>query len=183
MKTLVTYRSKSGFVKKYAEWIGAALEADVVDASKITPEAFGGYDNIIYGGGLYGVGINGVKLISDNLERLSGKTVIVFASGASPKSEKVVEEVRNKNFTLEQQKNIHFIYMRGGFDYSKLGAVDKMLMSMMKFMIKQKVRKKKELSADERGMLAAFDKPADFTNEKNIVELVNIVKGLNKNPR
>ena len=68
--------------------------------------------------------------------------------------------------------------MRGGFDYSKLGAVDKMLMSMMKFMIKQKVRKKKELSADERGMLAAFDKPADFTNEKNIVELVNIVKGV-----
>lgn len=181
MKTLVIYKSKSGFVRKYAEWIGEALEADVVDASKITSEAFGGYDTIVYGGGLYAVGINGVKVISNNLDRLEGKTVIVFASGASPKSEKVIEEVKNRNFTMEQQKKIHFFYLRGGFDYSKLGFFDKTVMLLMKFLILRKVKQKKELNADERGMLATFDKPVDFTSRKSIEELVNVVKVTAKN--
>jgi hypothetical protein len=61
--------------------------------------------------------------------------------------------------------------MRGGFDYDKLQPVDKVLMKMMKFMLK----KKKEMTADERGMLNAYDTPVDFTRKKNIEELIAYV--------
>lgn len=176
MKTLVIYRSKSGFVKNYAQWIGEELEADVIEASHIKPEAFNGYDTIIYGGGLYAVGINGIGLIKNNMDRLIGKNVLVFASGASPKSEKVIDEVKNKNFTKEQQSMIHFFYLRGGFDFTKLSTVDKLLMSIMRMMLTRKQKKKEELSSDERGMLAAYEKPADFTNRKNIAELIRVAK-------
>jgi len=36
MKTIVIYMSKTGFVKKYAEWIAAELSADIFEAAKVT---------------------------------------------------------------------------------------------------------------------------------------------------
>lgn len=130
------------------------------------------YDTVIYGGGLYIVGINGVKLITQNLDKLQGKKVVVFATGATPHREEDITEVKNKNFTAEQLQRLRFFYLRGGFDYSKLKPVDKALMTLMKW----KLKRKKELRADERGMLAAYDQPADFTRKKNIDELIAYVR-------
>ena len=175
MKTVVIYKSKTGFVKKYAEWIAEELSADIFEASKVTSDMLTTYDIVIYGGGLYAVGINGVKLITQNLDRLEGKKVVVFATGASPFREEVISEVRNKNFTYEQQNHIRFFYLRGGFDYSKLKPFDKVLMTLLKW----KMIRKKELTPDERGMLAAYDKPADFTRKKNIDEIVSYVTSPN----
>lgn len=106
MKSVVIYRSKSGFVKKYAEWIAEELGADIFEASKFTVDMFATYDTVIYGGGLYVVGINGVKLITDNLKKLEGKKVIVFATGASPARKDVIHDVKTKNFLPEQLKQI-----------------------------------------------------------------------------
>jgi menaquinone-dependent protoporphyrinogen IX oxidase len=172
MKTIVVYRSKSGFVKKYAEWIAAELSADLLEASRVTIHQLMAYDTVIYGGGLYAVGINGVKLITQNLDKLNGKKVIVFASGATPPREEALTEVRNKNFSPEELKRIRFFYFRGGFDYHKLKPVDKMLMNLLKWILKRK----KNLTADERGMLEVYDHPADFTQKKNIDELIQYVR-------
>mgnify|MGYP000992876959 CR=1 FL=1 len=77
-KTLVVYKSKSGFTKKYAEWISRQLKAEIREASKVTVETLFDYDTIIYGGGLYAGGISGVKLITKNFKRLKGKKIAVF---------------------------------------------------------------------------------------------------------
>jgi menaquinone-dependent protoporphyrinogen IX oxidase len=172
MKTLVVYKSKSGFTKKYAEWISRELEADIYEASQVNLAMMAAYDAIIYGGGLYAGGINGVKLIKENLHRLAGKKVVVYATGASPSGEDVINEVRNSNFTPEQQKKIRFFYLRGGFNFNKLSPFYKGVMSLMKWTLERK----KNPTADDRGMLAAFDHPVDFTDEKNIKELIAYVK-------
>ena len=78
MKTVVIHKSKTGFVKKYAEWIAEELSADIFEASKVTSDMLTAYEIVIYGGGLYAVGINGVKLIKQNLDELKNKKVIVF---------------------------------------------------------------------------------------------------------
>ena len=171
MKTVVIYRSKSGFVKQYAEWIAQELAADIFEASKFAADKLAIYDTVIYGGGLYAVGINGVKLITKNLDKLKGKKVVVFASGASAANEAVISEVRDKNFTAEQQQEIRFFYLRGGFDFHKLTPIDKVLMRIMRWMLKRK----KELTLDEKGMLAAYKQPVDFTKKKNIAELISFV--------
>ncbi|MBP2631746.1 MAG: flavodoxin, partial [Firmicutes bacterium] len=75
------------------------------------------YDTVIYGGGLYVVGINGVKDITQNIGKLKAKKVIVFATGVTPSREETIREVRDKNFTIEQQRHIRFFYLRAGFDY------------------------------------------------------------------
>lgn len=172
MKTIVIYKSKAGYVKKYAQWIAEELSADILEASKVEAKMLCAYDTVIYGGGLYAVGINGIKLIKQNIDSLKGKKVVVFATGSSPWREGVIDEVRNKNFTEEQQKVIRLFYMRGGFDYSKLRPADKILMLMMKRILK----KKKDKTSDEEGLLASYDHPVDFTDKKNIAELISYVK-------
>jgi len=136
MKTVVIYKPKSGFTKEYAKWIAQELAADIFEASKINSEILIDYDNIIYGGGLYAVGINGVEFIMQNLDKLKDKKAVVFATGASTFKEEVVSEVSKKNFTLEQQEQIRFFYLRGGFNFSKLKPIDKVLMTLMKWKMK-----------------------------------------------
>jgi menaquinone-dependent protoporphyrinogen IX oxidase len=173
MKAIVIYKSKSGFTQKYAEWIAQELKADICEAAEVNICRLVEYETVIYGGGLYAVGINGIKLITKNLDKLKGKKVIVFATGASPFREEVLDEVKNSNFTPEQQKQIKFFYLRGGFDYSKLTAIDKVLMTLLKLKIKMK--KKSERVPDEIGMLAAYKKPMDFTKRKNIEGVISYV--------
>ncbi|BCZ47222.1 flavodoxin [Clostridium gelidum] len=173
MKTIVIYKSKTGFTRKYAEWIAEDLSADTFDISKVTINILTAYDTIIYGGSLYAIGIIGVKLITQNIDKLKDKKIVVFATGASPSREDGINEIIDKNFTQEQQKYIKFFYLRGGFNYSKLNLFDKFLMTLLKWKIKNK--KQEELSSDEIGMLAIYDKPVDFTEKKNIDRIITYV--------
>lgn len=166
MKTVVIYKSKTGFTRKYAEWIAEDLSADIFDVTKVDINMLTKYDTIVYGGSLYAVGIIGVKLITKNLDKLKRKKIVVFATGASTSRDEVISEVMNKNFTVEQQKYIKFFYLRGGFNYNKLNPFDKFLMTLLKWKIKKK--NPSELSDDEIGILAIYDKVVDFTQKKNI---------------
>ncbi|MGK0464922.1 flavodoxin domain-containing protein [Clostridium sp.] len=172
MKTLVIYKSKTGFTQKYAKWIAEELSADIFDVSKVNTNMMAAYDTVIYGGGLYAVGINGVKFITKNLDDIKNCKIVVFATGASPSTKKVKNEVRDKNFTSEQQKYIQFFYLRGGFNFSKLNPFYKVVMILLKW----KIKIKKELTPDARGMLASYDNPADFTRRGNIDKIITYVK-------
>jgi len=129
------------------------------------------YDSIVYDGGLYISGIIGVSLIKKNLAKLNGKKIVVFAVGASSSKQETTIEIMNKNLTTEQLSQIKFFYLRGGFNLNKLGFVDRQLMKLLK----SSVRKKKELTEADKGMLKTFDESVDFTQKENIKELVEYV--------
>lgn len=174
MKCLVIYKSETGFTKKYAEWIAGDLSADIHEYANVNQKMLSRYDVVIYGGSLHAVGISGKKFITQNLDFLKNKRVIVFAVGASPYRKEILDEVRDKNFSEEEKKIIHFYYLRGGFNYHKLPFLDKILMKLLHL----KLKRKKVLTADEKGMLNAFKQPVDFTRKENITELVSYVQSL-----
>lgn len=174
MKVVVVYRSISGFTRRYAGWIAEELKADLFDAGEASLDRLLGYDLIIFGGSLHATGINGVAVIKDNLARLVEKKIIIFMVGASPSREGLVEEVRDANFTPAQRQGIAFFYLRGGFDYSKLDLTNKALMTLLKV----KLSLKSERTPDEKGMLAAYDKPLDCTRRENIKALVDHARSL-----
>ncbi len=117
MKTVVVYKSISGFTKKYAEWIAQELRADLLWVKKIDIKILLKYDNIIYGRSLYAVGISGINIIKNNLNKLRDKNIIIFTTGALPPKESIISEVRDSNFSVGEQKQIQFYYFRGGFDF------------------------------------------------------------------
>jgi len=178
MKSAVVYWSKTGFVKKYAEWIAEELAADLIEGEKASLEKLTVYDSLVFGGSLYAVGINGSEFMKKVLrdEKFSNKKIAIFATGASSPLPEVLEEVSNNNFSKEEQKLFEFFYLRGGFNYNKLGIKDKLLMKMMKWQLERKKKKGEELNEEEKGMLKAFDEPVDFTSRDNIKELIEYVK-------
>ena len=174
MKTIVVYKSKTGFTKKYAQWIAEQLSADIFNISEVNINTLIKYDTIIYGGSLYAVGILGIDLINKNIDKLKDKKILVFATGVSPLSDKAINDITSKNFTQEQLKFINFFYLRGGFNYNKLNFFDKFLMTLLKGKIKSK--KKEELIPDETLMLSIFHESVDYTKKENINELISFIK-------
>lgn len=172
MKTIVVYKSRTGFTQKYAEWIAEELSADIYKRDEVDLDTIVEYDTIIYGGGLYAAGIGGIKLIIKNLDKLAGKKIAVFATGASPPREKDINEIKKTNFTEEQLKELTFFYLRGGFNYDKLSPLFKIVMSLFKYRLK----KLKKTDPDARGMLASYENPTDFTRKKNIDKLVEYIR-------
>lgn len=170
-KIVIVYNSKSGFTQKYAKWIAEAVQADLLVGKNTKVQELLPYDAIIFGGGLYAGGINGLKLITNHYAQIKDKTLVVFCLGATPVRDEIVEEVKNNNLTAEQRENIQFFMLRGGFNYNKLAPFDKVLMNFLKF----KLRRKKMLSADERGMLNSYSHPLDFTSQKNISPIVDYI--------
>lgn len=168
MKTLVIYKSLTGFTKKYAKLISKKLSCDIIPYKKTNLKLLNDYDQIIFGGSLHASGILGIKLIQKNLEKLENKKIIIFAVGATPNKPDLLKKLLDSNFTKEQQKKIKLFYLRGGFNYNKLNFLNKLIMRLLK----SKLQKKKHKTNDDKGMLAAFVKPIDFVNEKNIKNLI-----------
>lgn len=163
-KTIVIYKSKSGFTKKYAEWIAEELQCDIKENNKLSLSDIAQYDTIIYGGALYASTIRGIKLIKNNFEALKDKNLIVFATGMTTLGDETLAKVWEFNFNEEQRQKIKLFYFKGGFDYSKLSIGSKIIVNMMKEKIKSEV-----------GMQDAFDKRIDFTDRNNIIPLVKLV--------
>ncbi|HKM34464.1 MAG TPA: flavodoxin domain-containing protein [Lachnospiraceae bacterium] len=174
MKTVVVYRSKSGYTRTYAEWIAEELQCDLKIGDNTTIEDLDQYDVIIYGGGLYAVGVNGISLIKNNLDKLHSKKLIVWATGSSPGREEELGEVWAYNFTPEQMKKIKTFYLRGGFDYKKLSTGDKVLMRMLQVRLKLI----KDRTEDQQGMLEAYHIPEYYCNKENINPLIEYVRSL-----
>ncbi len=170
MKTIVVYKSKTGYTKKYAEWITEELGCDIKENAALSDIL--NYDTIICGGGIYAGSMNGGKLITKNLGKLSGKKLILFAVGAMLDEEKDTVPFWNKQLTPEQQKSIGHFFLRGGFDFSQLKGADRLMMSM----IKKHLEKIKEPTDEDKGFLAAFSEPVDFTDKKNLAGLIEYAK-------
>lgn len=178
MKKVVTvYKSKYGSTKKYAEWISERLQCDLFEASKINKATLQKYDIIIFGGGLYAGGINGISIITKNDESLNNKKRIVFTVGlANPENKEQYLPILNKSFTLEMQKNIQFFHFRGGIDYRKLNLIHKSMMAMLKTTVARK--SENELSDEDKMLLETYGGTVDFTEKTAIAPLITYVNKL-----
>ncbi|NCC80193.1 MAG: flavodoxin [Clostridia bacterium] len=175
MKAVVVYSSKTGFTKKYAEWIAEdlSLEAYDLEESDNLKEVLSGVDTLIFGGGLYAIGINGLKKLLNENQTKSISNIFVFCTGLSLRSVEVQREIFKNNLKDVEKNNVRLYYYRGGFDFQKLSLIDQLLMRMLKLKIQWK-KKKGPLSSDEKGMLAVFHRKVDFTDRNLIRELVDM---------
>lgn len=177
MKAAVLYRSKTGFTRKYAEWIAEDLSIDAynLDDVRNLSELLQGKDTLVFGGGLYAIGINGLrKLLSDESMR-DIRNVFIFCTGLSLDSDDVQREIYDNNIKGVEKLNIKLYYYRGGFDFRKLNLMDRLLMRLLKLKIEMK-KKRSPLASDELGMLAVFNRQVDFTERKLIRKLVQDVQ-------
>lgn len=174
-KTAVIYESKYGFTKRYAQWIAESLSCPVFERKQFRTQDFPHYETIIYGGGLYAGGVSGIRFITQNKDRLSGKNVLLFTCGlADPKDPKNVSHIRNalsKSLSEDMPARLLLFHLRGGIDYSRLSPLHKIMMAMLRRMLRKKDTD--TLSEEDKLFLLTYGKRVDFTDRKSIQPIID----------
>ena len=173
LKIAVIYKSKYGSTKQYAEWIAGELKAALFEAASIKPSQLLDFDVVIYGGGLYASGINGVKLVTKN----PCKSLVVFTVGAADPKTTDYSGILDKNFTQELLSKIKVFHLHGGIDYPRLSLIHKAMMAMVK---KTRVDNKAEgqQSEDDRIFMETYGKGFDYKDKATIQPLVDYVRSM-----
>ena len=166
MKTVVFYKSKTGFAKKYAEIIGEKVNCDVIEYKNMTAEKMSQYDVVVYGAGLYAGTLNGLKKAKEMFAKSSAKKFVIFATGGTPcEATDKIDEVWKVNLSPEESESIPHFYMQGGICYEKMGWFDRMLMKVMTKALSKKQDKDSSEIAFEESLKSSYDiSSEEYTN-------------------
>lgn len=169
MKTIVLYKSRTGFTKRYGEWISQELNCEIADYNERKNLDLDDYQLIIYGGRVHAGKIDGLEKIKE-LSRNKKSKLVVFATGATPSSVKEeIDKIMENNF---RDSSIPHFYFQSGLCYEKMGVADKTIMKML-----SKILSSKENQTDiENGFATAISKSYDISDKSYIMPLVNFVR-------
>jgi len=179
MKTIVIYKSKTGFTKKYAEWIAEELECNISNFEDFSQSSISDYDFVIYGSRIHAGKVDGLKkvkaLFADNINTM----LVVFATGATPSAaEDVINTIWQASFSEEELNVIPHFYMQSGLNYSKMGVGDYLIMKALAKMLSSK----KDKNSEEAGCEQAIGSSYDISSREYIAPLIQFIQkqALNK---
>ena len=162
MATCVIYSSNSGFTKQYARWISKELNCDLLEAKRTNYFTAQMYDIIIYGGAVNNSKIKGVSLITDNLDILRNKKIIVFSCGLMDNA----EEIKEVNLKKDKNNMVSYYHFLGGLDVDKLNMMTQFKLMRQKNKIKDENGNEMDLKNKYNFMNKEFIKPiVDEANE------------------
>ncbi len=157
MKTVVVYKSKTGFTKRYAEWIAEELKADLLDAKMFSKNMIQVYDCIVYGGSIHAGKVQGLEKIKAMFDEKTVTKLVVFATGAAPEMKDLIENTWKANFTEEELKTIPHFYMQAGLNYENMSPGDRLLMKAFAKMLDSKKNKTPEEEGTAKAIKASYD--------------------------
>ena len=175
MNKIIIYGSCYGTTQKYAGELSARTGIRSVsykDIKDIDP-----YQTVIYLGGLYAGGVEGMKKTLKNLTGISDKKIIIVTVGlADPADKQNTEHIRNNirsQISPDIYEKVRIFHLRGGIDYSKLSLLHK---TMMKMVYKKAVDvPEEEKTAEIRAMIETYNKQVDFVDLKSLDPVINEV--------
>jgi len=176
MKSIVIYKSKTGYTLQYAQWLAEEFRCEMVSLKNLKKVQLSEYDTVIYGGGIYATNISGFKTFLKTSGQLANKTIAIFAVGAAAYSEEVLEGIRKKNMD-GQNVNYPLFYAQGGFDPDKLGFFMRFMLSTVAKNIKKKSMKNPDaLTKEDKAFLDFFQSTHIDMCKDNLAELIAYVK-------
>lgn len=173
-KIIVVYASKYGSTKQYAQWIASGLSCEAKEWKTVLPSDLNNYDTVIFGGGIYAGGINGIAFLTKNFHLIREKNIILFTCGlADPQEEKNRSHIQAslaKLLTPEMQSQIRCFFFRGAIDYSKLTFIHKAMMAMLhRVMLKKDAS---SLTEEDQMMLKTYGEKVSFLDKESIQPLI-----------
>lgn len=177
-KKIVVYTSNYGSTRRYAQWIAEELSCPLFEKKAIHPQDLSAPQTVIYGGGLYAGGVNGINFITRNWRSLSDKNVVLFTCGlADPKDPANVSNIRSslaKSLSAKMLAHIKIFHLRGGIDYPQLNFIHRSMMAMLRRMLLKKDAR--DLSREDRQLLDTYGKYIDLTDRESIQPLTAYVR-------
>lgn len=160
--TIIIYRSKTGFSRRYAQWLAEELACQALDYRERSRLRLAEYGAIILVGGLYAGQMAGLGWLKKQLPRLQGKRVAALAVGCAPMDTPDLPQSMEKLFGPTPE--IRGFYCQGGLDYQHMGAVDRAMMAALRASLKGK--------PEMAEMLAGISRSFDAADRKYLAPLV-----------
>ena len=176
MKTMIVYSSKTGFTKRYAQWLAEALGAEMIpfeEARKKDDSFFADAQAILYGGWAMGGKIVNSEWFTGKIPKWNGKKLALFCVGASPNELPDVETALHNALTDEERKYARAFYCQGGLAYDKMSLPCKIMMKAFAGMMKNK----KDATKQEQDMTKLICQSYDASDRKYIEPIVEYIQG------
>lgn len=158
MKTVVVYKSKTGFTKKYAQMVAEQAQCDLMELKHATVQKLAGYEIVVFGSRFFAGTVDGLKKARELFAASRAKEFVVFATGATPnEAEGAINDVWKNNFTPEELGTIPHFYMQSGICYEKMPLGEKMMMKMAALMMKSQKEKDEMGQGFEEALKGSFD--------------------------
>lgn len=171
MRTVIIYNSKTGFTKRYAEWIAEETGADCLELSVAKRKDLSVYETIIFGGWACAGGISKIGWFKSNIDKWADKKLIAFCVGGSPIDSPEIEMALERNFNESERKKVKTFYCPGGFNYEKMSVPSKL---MMKMFVKT-LKAKKDKTEEEQIMIKMISSSYDISDKKYIEPIIKYI--------
>lgn len=177
MKSLVVYKSKSGYTKRYMEMLSDKIGARLIELSRLHTKDLLEVDAVVYAGGVYAGKISGLKKFSSIMESQDVQRVAIVAVGASSVTESNTQKLMSDNGVSEIIKESGaFFYLQGGFDPDKLNiALRTMLGMVSKKLIKKQKEEPEKMTQEDLDFLDFFQTTNDHTSEDQLAPIINYI--------
>lgn len=160
--TIIIYSSKTGFSKRYAQWLAEDLNCPTLPFRDRKGADLTKYDTIILTGGLYAGQMSGLKWLKSQLPALAGKRLAAVAVGCSPMD--WPGQAKSLTQLFGGTPEIRGFYCQGGLDYDHMGAVDRTMMAALRMMLKAQ--------KNQQEMLKGISQSFDGTNREYLAPVI-----------
>lgn len=168
---LIIYKSKTGFTKKYVDWILEDVTCSVTTLKKVKQEEVDRHDIIIYGVGVHAGLLSGLKKIK-KLVNFNDKKIIIFATGAAPSADEIVKPIIDNNLA-DCISKVDFFYFESGINYENMGFFSRGIMKTFSKMLNAK----KDKTDSEKEMSAMIMTSYDNSKKEYIEPLTELLRG------
>lgn len=161
-RILIIYHSKTGFSKRYAQWLAEELNGRTLPFRDRKSADLTEYDTIILTGGLYAGQMSGLKWLKKQLPALAGKRLAAVAVGCAPIG--IPGQAESMAQLFGGTPEIQGFYCQGGLDYEHMGAVDRAMMAALRAALKAR--------PDQADMLEGISRSFDGSRREYLEPVV-----------
>lgn len=173
MRILVTYATRYGSTREYAQWIAADLAADIRPQGAVRSADLAAYDTIIVGGYLRMGRIIGADFFARHRDALAGKRLVLFSVAGAPERSPERAVWFEESVPEDLRESVQHFPLRGRA--KGLNWWDRLLMSFPKMVLRAQYRR--DPSDANRRALASMDE-FDAVSRDAIAPLVSAVRSL-----
>ena len=175
LKAAIVYKSKTGFTRRYAEWIQEEAGFDLLCYDDITKSSLEEYDLIIFGSRIHAGKLDGLKKFQTLLKDPEKVKLVVFATGGTPlEAEEMVKAIWKASLTPEELETLPHFYFPAGLNYERMGTGDKLIMKTLARFLS----KRSDKTAVEAGTEKAIGSSYDITSKEHITPLLKYIESL-----
>lgn len=176
-KTLVFYKSVTGFTKKYAEMIANEIDCTLMSFEDVTVETVSQYDVVVFGGRFHAGTVDGLKKAKEYVLKSKPKIFVVFATGGMPATaEETIQQSWRNNLSVDELREIPHFYMPGGMCYEKMPLSEKIMMKAFATIMKNKLKNKKDKTKEDMEFERVISTSYDISSKEYILPLVSFLK-------